>query len=277
MINTILASVGFMAASALAQSYGSAIVINQCSYDVYLANTPSAGGGYNAINEVLSSGGSYSQPWTELSNGNGWSLKLSKDSSFSNIMQYEYTFQDTSIIWFDLSDVNGNPWNADWEITATGDCTPRQAAYQYATDDAYGMQSCPSSSSVTVTLCSAGDGSSGGSTSPAETVTPTTTTAAATTMTPDTTTSEAPVTTEATTSVATTTTPNYYTHTYGGEYKVVSDHKDKKEKSTLATVVTKAGGVTVTNVKTVEVTQYVTATAHPKRHEHHAHHAHHHF
>jgi len=148
-------AIAALVAGATAQ-IGSAIVINKCTYDVYLANTPAADGGYSEIDETLSSNGQYSQQYTELSNGDGWSLKLSNSStSWTDILQYEYTFHDDGTIWYDLSEVNGNPWDGNWEITSsTSTCAPKQQAYRYATDDAYGMQACPDDASITVTLCS---------------------------------------------------------------------------------------------------------------------------
>lgn len=160
MKNSIIALAG-LAASAAAQ-IGSAVVVNSCSYDVYLFNTPAAGGGYSEIDKVLSTGESYTQEWTELTNTDGWSIKLSPSTNLVNIMQYEYTFHDDGTIWFDLSDVNGNPWDGNWEITSsdTSICSPKDVAYRYSTDDAYGMQSCPQAATLTVTLCS-GDSDSG--------------------------------------------------------------------------------------------------------------------
>ncbi|KAH0398406.1 hypothetical protein KCU89_g7272, partial [Aureobasidium melanogenum] len=157
MKNSVYATAALVATAA-AQSVGSAVVVNKCSYDVTLANVPSANGGYSEIDKILSPSDSYTQQWTELTNGNGWSIKLSNSSSLSNILQYEYTFQNDGTIWYDLSEVNGNPWDGDWEITSnTASCTPKQQAYRYATDDAYGMQACPSDATITVTLCSGDD------------------------------------------------------------------------------------------------------------------------
>jgi len=282
MITAIVATAALMVASANAQ-LGQAIVNNACDYDVYLFNTPSSGGGYNEVDKVLSSGGSYSQTWTELTNGNGWSLKLSPSQSMSNIMQYEYTYHDDTptIIWFDLSDVNGNPWNANWEITATGSCTPKQQAYRYSTDDAYGMQSCPSDSSITVTLCSGSSSGGGGSSSAEVSSQPETTTAAASTPVASSPVEESTTTTpyeeSTTTPVASPTTSHSHWkhHTWGAR---LGD--DKAQEASPTTLVTKAtsvnwSGYTVTNFVTVHTTQFVTATAAPvKRHEHHARHPH---
>lgn len=157
MKNSVYATAALVAAAA-ADSVGSAIVVNKCSYDVTLANVPSANGGYNEIDKILSPSDTYTQQWTSLTNGNGWSIKLSNSSSLENILQYEYTYQNDGTIWYDLSEVNGNPWDGNWEITAnSASCTPKQQAYRYATDDAYGMQACPADAVITVTLCSGDD------------------------------------------------------------------------------------------------------------------------
>jgi len=157
MKNSVYATAALVAAAA-ADSVGSAIVVNKCSYDVTLANVPSANGGYSEIDKILSPSDTYTQQWTSLTNGNGWSIKLSNSSSLENILQYEYTYQNDGTIWYDLSEVNGNPWDGNWEITAnSASCTPKQQAYRYATDDAYGMQACPADAVITVTLCSGDD------------------------------------------------------------------------------------------------------------------------
>ena len=258
MLNAIIASAALLAAPALV-SAGSAIVINSCSYDVQMANVPSSGGGQSEIAQTLSSGGSYTQEWTSLTNGNGWSIKLCKDDSMSNILQYEYTFHNDGIIWYDLSEVNGNPWDANWEITATGSCSPRQAAYRFATDDAYGMQSCPDSSSITVTLCSGdSEGGAAPSSSPEESQPAYT---------------SAPSATEpASTAEPTPTSYPSWGPPGGAEKNAPAGapaHLKKEHIHRLGN-----GAKTVTSVHTEYQTQYVTASPLPKRHEHHARHAH---
>jgi hypothetical protein len=152
-----------LAASVSASSLGSAIVINKCSDDVWLWNTPSDDGVHTAVNKVLSSGDSYSQQYTELENKMGWSLKLSNTSSQDNVMQYEYTYLGDGVIWYDMSNVNGNPWSGNWAFSSDdSSCKPTHCAYQYSTDDQGGMQSdCDSSASITVTLCAFADASDG--------------------------------------------------------------------------------------------------------------------
>lgn len=157
MINAIVATVAILASTAAA-SVGSAIVNNQCEYAVTLRAVPAMPGNCSEQDQTLYYGDKFVQDWTEISNQGGWSIKLNPaNASETNIMQYEYTYQGTDVIWYDLSDVNGNPWDGNWEITATSEsstCDPKQSAYRYATDDAYGMQSCNSDAVITVTLCS---------------------------------------------------------------------------------------------------------------------------
>jgi hypothetical protein len=270
MIRTVFASAALVAA---AHAAGDAIVINNCKYDVHMSNVPASGGGYSNIDKVLSSGNTYSQPWTQLSNGNGWSIKLSKEAGAfgDNILQYEYTFHNDGTIWYDLSEVNGNPWDKNWEITANNGCKPRQAAYRYATDDAYGMQSCADDASITVTVCSGEEGGSAPEpSSPAETWTPAPTSAAPAPSTSDSNWGgwgesdsgavEAPA---AKMAVA---------------KEKPEDKPAKVESEAPAAPTSEAAwdgpAVTVTNIHMETLTKYVTATEAPaaKRHVHHPRH-----
>ena len=286
MRNAVIASAALMASSALAQ--GTAHVVNACKYDVHMSNTPAMGGGYEAIDQVLSSnGGSYSQPWTELSNGMGWSIKLAKTPSYqTNLMQYEYTFHDDGIIWYDLSEVDGNPWEGDWMITATGDCNPKQQAYRFSTDDAYGMQSCPDSAEITVTLCSGEDQADGEVSSAASSAGETATSSAgaepSSYAAPSSSSAEATTESPAESTPSTTATGGWggFTQTWGNR---AANRKDAEITASPTTLVTQrvsvsdAGDydVTVTDVATEVVTAYVTAKPAPKkRHEHHVRHPH---
>ncbi|KAL9087389.1 MAG: hypothetical protein Q9165_006686 [Trypethelium subeluteriae] len=149
------------------QGVGFAIVENKCSYPVYVVNVPAADGGFDQSTYTLHSNGAnapYRFQYTQLNNQDGWSIKLSKSATdLSNIMQFETTFHDDGMIWYDLSDVNGNPWDKNWMITASNEtsCQPKQQAYRYSTDDAYGMQACKQAASITVTLCSGSQAAAG--------------------------------------------------------------------------------------------------------------------
>lgn len=259
----IIASTALLASTALAGSVGSAVVVNKCNYDVTLCNVPAADGGYSEIDQTLSSGDTYTQQWTELSNGDGWSIKLSNDTTLDDILQYEYTFHNDGTIWYDLSEVNGNPWDGNWEITAasaSSTCSPKQQAYRYATDDAYGMQACPQDSTITVTLCSGESQDDGAAASASSSV-------AAETSSLETATSVSSYATP------TTSIPAY---TYAASTSESSEASSTPAPTTLATSVvsttlatstsssavtsTEAGGATVTEVETAVVTNVVTYT-----------------
>lgn len=257
-MQAIIATVALLAGAALAD-VGSAVVVNKCNYDVHLANTPSADGGYTEIDKVLSTDDTYEQTWTELTNSNGWSIKLSNSSSLANILQYEYTFHDDGIIWYDLSEVNGNPWDGNWEITASSassTCTPKQQAYRYATDDAYGMQACPQDSVITVTLCSGEDQDDGGAASASSSVAAETSTAASSFSTPSSS-------VQGFSSAAASTTQAQASSTEASSYASSTPTTFATATTSVATssvVTTDAGGVTVTQVDTAAVTDIVTAT-----------------
>ncbi|KAK5715834.1 hypothetical protein LTR17_016588 [Elasticomyces elasticus] len=299
----ILASAAFMATSAAAMSVGTAHVINKCTYDVYLANTPAADGGYTTIDKTLGPDDSYSQQWTELNGGNGWSIKLSKDDvPGGQLLQYEYTFHNDGTIWYDLSEVDGNPWDANWEITAdspSSTCSPKQQAYRYATDDAYGMQSCPQDAEITVTLCSGESQNDDGAASASSSVAAVTSSiAAATSPSVYSTTEAAPSSTEVapssveaptTTAEASTTsaesvastTPVSSTPTSTSAYSWRTHSWNQANAaqttlatSTIATSTTSTGpdGVTVVEVETAVVTEIVTAYAKRNVHARHPHH-----
>lgn len=259
MINALLTSAALMGTTALASGLGKAVVVNNCNYDVSLSNVPASGGGYSNIDQKLSPGGTYTQTWTPLSNTMGWSIKLFKGQDMSNLLQYEYTCHDDGIIWYDLSEVNGNPWDQEgWMIEGSPGCTPRQAAYRHPTDDAYGMQDCPDDSTITVTVCADSSGS-GSPSSPAE--------------------SSAP---------SSTPSDDWDLDTNA---KVVEDVEstleDKKDAPKAPKTLEKApvaekpeadgyrdpNAVYVTNVHTVHVTHTVTATGRNGRHTHHPRHA----
>jgi hypothetical protein len=151
----MIAATAILASAPFANALGKAIVKNACNYEIKMCNTPAANGGYDQVDKWLQPNETYSQEYTELSNGNGWSIKLSDTESLEHILQYEYTTHNDGIIWYDLSQVDGNPWYGNWQITTDSEnCNPKQQAYRYANDDAYGMQSCPDNADIMVTLCS---------------------------------------------------------------------------------------------------------------------------
>lgn len=263
-----------LAGTVAAQTVGSAIVLNGCDYDVYVTDVPAAGGGYEQMTKTLSPNQTFEQQWTELANGEGWSIKLSKSTSLANIMQYEFTFHNDGIIWYDLSDVNGNPWDGDWEITAqspSNTCTPKDHAYLYSTDDAYGMQACNSDATITVTLCSgqSQNASSAGSASSSAAASPS---------------SMAASTYSSSTPPASTSASSFTWRGAQADATPDAGSSSSASMTTFATLTSSASpvvtsnqaGVTVTEIETAIVTDIVTATAYGRlRREAHRHHARH--
>jgi len=259
-----------LASAPLAHAIGSAVVKNGCQYEVTLCNVPAADGGYEEIDRKLSPNETYSQEYTQLSNGNGWSIKLSKDETLDNILQYEYTTHEDGTIWYDLSAVNGNPWDGNWEITAEGaDCTPKQSAYRYATDDAYGMQACADDATITVTLCSGEDQNDGAASSAS--ASQETASATSTYQTPTSTPSVSYASSatgspsEEPTSSTTEADSPWHQHTWWDNKAAVNPTPTTMV--TSSKVSTEANGATVTNVQTVIETVYATATSYAKRDE----------
>jgi hypothetical protein len=173
-MKAVIASVALFGAavSALTSASGSGVIINNCDYAVSLDNTPAAGEGATGESRTLHKGDSYSQHWTGLEgHHDGWSMKLrpaDADPS-SKCMQYEYTYQPTNpstpdIIWFDISYVDGDPFNQNWSLSsnnATCHSLLHHEAYAYSTDDARGMQKpCDCTADITLILCPASSSSS---------------------------------------------------------------------------------------------------------------------
>lgn len=261
-IKSIVACAALLAGRAIA-SPGKAVIVNKCEYDVFLFNVPAADGGFSEIDKVLSFDDTYEQTWTELTNGNGWSMKLSKSTDLSNILQYEYTFHNDGTIWYDLSAVNGNPWDGDWMIAASSPsstCAPKQQAYRYATDDAYGMQACADDAVITVTLCSGEDQADGGAASVSSSVEAAQSTTVVSVA--EATSTQAPSsTTPASSPASTTEEPS--------SSLVQTTFATATSASTTAVTTTAANGNTVTSVATAVVTDVVTATYwETRRHQH---------
>lgn len=163
MYAVLYASAAALLASRAYAGPGQAKVVNGCPYSVDLDAVPAANGGFSDIQKTLAPGESWSQTYTQLTNTMGWSIKLSHSGS-KGIMQYEYTWNNDGTIWYDLSGVDGNPWNANWLLSAVGGyadqnkksaCKPNQTYYRCDTDNSYGEQSCTDDASITVTLCTA--------------------------------------------------------------------------------------------------------------------------
>jgi len=254
---------------------GSATVINNCEYDVYVQNTPSSGGGYsNIVNTMSSGGGAYSQVWTALMDNapGGWSIKLSDtEGEFygDGIMQYEYNLDSSNnIVYFDISCVNGSPcgpWQNEWALNSsdTSNCPVDQSAFMYPDDTTANQQCNYPDVDITLTLCDvSGDTSAASSAissaaastkaSSTDAATSTSTSvAAATTVTVA---SSSPTSSAATTSNVLK--ENFFEHSSAAAATTLATTTSAAAVSTVATTTSADDHVDV-----VIVTEYATATA----------------
>ncbi|MCJ1374622.1 hypothetical protein MMC20_005854 [Loxospora ochrophaea] len=180
--------------SARAQT-GSAIVVNNCDFDIFVQSdftkdpTSSPPQVIMSSMKTVSSNGA---PWSETYQGGtgtgGVSIKISNSSEFSgsNIAQFEYTVvPESTQIFYDLSLINGQQFSglnsilgpnpqvsgcSSTTCTASGGCECPSGATDCAPaymnpDENKATSACALSTSVTYTLC----GDSSGSTSELDT------------------------------------------------------------------------------------------------------------
>lgn len=156
-------------AAARQVSAGSAIVHNQCPYQVYLwsiSNTNSA------MQTLAANGGEYSEAYEINPDGGGISIKIGKDTKGLNITQFEYTYTpSSSSLWYDLSNINGFPFE-DYGVTVVPtDSSCRQVscpagqtlcaqAYNVPTDN-FATAECSSDADAVIVLCSGETDTSG--------------------------------------------------------------------------------------------------------------------
>ncbi|PNS16793.1 hypothetical protein CAC42_4757 [Sphaceloma murrayae] len=267
-------------ASALKQSSsGGAKVVNMCSYDIPLRAVPALGTGIeNAASSdtilAANNAGSSSEwqsPWIQLLVAGGWSIKLNTIDSWTNIMQFEYTWADDNQVWFDNSFVDGiESQHPKWKLDCPNSAEPcHNKAYQHSTDDAAGMQKpVPPQDTITLILCPENAGSSSSSSAPA----PSSTAAPSTTTTPTTTTTTPPPTSSTTFQTSASTTSS----ALDLNLKQANVQASPAAAEDQATPV-KGKPDVVIEYETMVVTAIVTETAHARvrRHEHRHPHGHH--
>lgn len=156
-----------LAAAAQVSASGSAIIHNQCDFDVYLwsiADTDSS------MQTLKANGGEYTEAYRVNADGGGISIKMGVETKCRNVTQYEYTFVDDGI-WYDLSNINGYPF-AEFGVTVVPSISSCRsvscpagtslcaAAYNVPTDN-YATAECSADADTVVVLCSYEDSTSG--------------------------------------------------------------------------------------------------------------------
>lgn len=86
---------------------GQAIVKNKCNFPVYLWSVANTDGSMHTLD---ANSGEYSETYRENPNGGGISIKMARSQDYytTSVAQFEYTLGST--LWYDLSDINGNPF-----------------------------------------------------------------------------------------------------------------------------------------------------------------------
>jgi hypothetical protein len=173
----LITSLAILATAATSvQALGSAIIHNQCSFDVYLWPTDTTRSPTTPL--VISAGNSWNETYHPLASG-GVSLKLSKTTSNTIITQLEYTVQPydgTNFVWYDGSNVNCDgaecPFYSNGMYLETSDsscptriCTPGEVCTGFYTvfDDDENSLSCDDTADTILYLCATSPSSGGSS------------------------------------------------------------------------------------------------------------------
>ena len=147
---------------------GSATVVNKCDFPIFYAPVSQ-----NTTPGMQQMQGDYSQQYSQP--GNGYSIKLSPSPSGS-ITQFEFTLDSHGNIFYDLSNINGNPFASNGmrvDPSMIGDSSnpscvaidcpagPSTCSAAYNQPDDVRTHACSDQSDLVLTICP--DGGSAGS------------------------------------------------------------------------------------------------------------------
>ena len=136
---------------------GSASVRNQCGFEVYIYVCDQSSCG--SIINVGPNGGTYSIPYSTENDGVSIKIGTVSGEGEKPILQLEYT-PTSSLVYFDLSEVNGNPFGPyGFSLTDSAGmdqyCAPpgTECSWVYTTSTNGMVYADPISDSIGVTLC----------------------------------------------------------------------------------------------------------------------------
>lgn len=143
-------------------SAGTTTLLNKCSFPVYFSTVSD----FAAPVKTLQSGETYNESYLTNPNGGGVSVKIAKDPSLASATQFEYTLMPGTL-WYDLSNINGDPFQADGMSLMTSDPNCRNVlcpagntickeAYNQPFDD-WATAGCNSVPNTALTLCAGSD------------------------------------------------------------------------------------------------------------------------
>ncbi|KAL2152136.1 hypothetical protein VTH82DRAFT_5320 [Thermothelomyces myriococcoides] len=149
-----LSVLALAAAAPLAAAVGNARVVNKCNFDVHLW---AVGGGIDGPHKLAKNGGKYSEPFQKdpVSGGRALKITIDEDGLYNGDPQTIYAYNlDGPTIWYDLSDVFGDPFAGHKLRVASHE--PSCAVIEWPNGvppEGSQVKNCNSDKSVTLTLC----------------------------------------------------------------------------------------------------------------------------
>ncbi|OJJ43997.1 hypothetical protein ASPZODRAFT_72715 [Penicilliopsis zonata CBS 506.65] len=146
-------AVSLAALTPLAAAVGSAVVVNKCADTVYLWSV----GGSVGPEQTLASGDEWSEEFYYDSTSGGVTIKITRgsDGLYDGSAQTDFAYTlDGDTIWYDLSDVFGDPFSGHAVLQAPSDTSCPSNCWSDGVSPA-GSQTldCQADSNVTLTLC----------------------------------------------------------------------------------------------------------------------------
>ncbi|KJZ73892.1 hypothetical protein HIM_06785 [Hirsutella minnesotensis 3608] len=149
---SLLAAVGAMAN--VATALGNARIVNSCTFPV---TAWSAGDNLAGPFKLTPGGGTYGEVFTRDAGSGGRALKvtLEDDGLYTGKPQTIYAYNlNGSTIWYDLSDVFGDPFRGHKIIVASDNASCGQIVMENGVPAAGSqVKNCDSAFNVTMTLC----------------------------------------------------------------------------------------------------------------------------
>ncbi|KAI7970790.1 hypothetical protein EIK77_007970 [Talaromyces pinophilus] len=148
---TILAAIGGL--SSLASAVGNAVVVNSCSFPVYLWSVDSV----VSQEYTLNPGDNYLEPLHSDPTTGGVAIKITtvENGLYNASPQTDYAYSLTNgEVWYDLSDVFGDPFSGNSLTVTPSDTSCSSIDWPSGTPPAGSQVNvCQENSDITLTLC----------------------------------------------------------------------------------------------------------------------------
>ena len=141
------------------QALGSAIVVNECSFTIYVrvaANTGPNGSPVTGPLQTLNPGDAYDLTFeTPATGGVDYRVATSDPSTTSDILNFEYTVdQGSGEVFYDVSTVQGNPFQANgYALDPTDNTCTAIVCGAGATNCDQGTHTCRDTANLQLNVC----------------------------------------------------------------------------------------------------------------------------